>query len=578
MSPVTQDLEAIAVSSVELAVPTLGRAKGLCYDGNTCQYLGIPFATIPGRFRRPRSAPTPWPDHVLDATTLGPYCPQPPRDFYPIPVPPQRPWAAAAPSTSSTECLNLNISVPFPPQDPRLKGLPVMVFFHGGAFAYAAGSAAIYDGRVLADVSRDEAGSPAIIISLNYRLGVLGFLASKEIREYNASFGEEGVGNYGIWDQVEALRWVKQHISAFGGDPDRITAFGQSAGGVSVNAHILRDEPLFSGAILQSGLLPLCGIMSESEYQVLYEKMLQTLGCPMELSPQDRLTYLLNVSEEDLIAAMVPVFIAPVITMALCDDGVLIPGKMPSWSDFNSVKAPSWCPRVMVGDAANECIIWNKAFRHHDGASVTKLAASFFAPDQAKKILDLYSISSETPKAEVFDKIEKMTTDAILAPNYDFMRANPHCYAYHFDEPSRYDNEWGGLAHHSLENIYIWNVLRHTLPPAQQKQAARMAALWLRFASGDSPWPAFGHEQSIMLFGGGEATLSNPSQDARRGYSRWESIRDLGGKDLIESWGEFAFQLCILKRELLDPSFEMKAMEVEPLARKVDERQEPGVL
>lgn len=106
-----------------------------------------------------------------------------------------------------------------------------MVFLHGGAFTYAAGSAAMYDGRVLADISRDDESNPTIIISLNYRLGVLGFLASKEIREYNASFGEEGVGNYGIWDQVEALRWINKHISAFGGDPERVTLFGQSAGG-----------------------------------------------------------------------------------------------------------------------------------------------------------------------------------------------------------------------------------------------------------------------------------------------------------------------------------------------------------
>ena len=83
---------------------------------------------------------------------------------------------------------------------------------------------------MLADVSRDETGSPTIIVTLNYRLGVLGFLASREIREYNASFGEEGVGNYGIWDQVEALRWMQKHISAFGGDPDRVTVFGQSTG------------------------------------------------------------------------------------------------------------------------------------------------------------------------------------------------------------------------------------------------------------------------------------------------------------------------------------------------------------
>lgn len=183
-----------------------------------------------------------------------------------------------------------------------------MVFLHGGAFTYSAGSAAIYDGRVLADISRDESDSPTIILTLHYRLGVLGFLASKEIREHNASFGEEGVGDYGIWDQVEALRWVKQHISAFGGDPDRVTLFGQSAGAGEPTSHLtwwpscLKQSPFTHPSSLHQcpsasrraivlsshhpvRRLPFCGVMSESEYQVVYEKMLHALGIPSSSSP-----------------------------------------------------------------------------------------------------------------------------------------------------------------------------------------------------------------------------------------------------------------------------------------------------
>jgi len=135
------------------------------------------------------------------------------------------------------------------------------------------------------------------------------------------------------------------------------------------------------------------------------------------------------------------------------------------------------------------------------------------------------------------------------------MQANPTCYAYHFDEPSSYDNEWNGLAHHSLENVYIWNVLRHTLTENQQKQATRMAHLWLRFAAGEKPWPQFGPEHNFMVFGGTKAVLRTPAQDEKRGYSVWKTIREMGGKDLVEKWGDFAFQLCVLKRELLDQSF-----------------------
>jgi hypothetical protein len=78
---------------------------------------------------------------------------------------------------------------------------------------------------------------PTIIVTITYRVGVYGFLASKEIKEYNAEFNEGGVGNYGLWDQIEALRWVQEHISAFGGDPARVTFFGQSAGGGESRSH-----------------------------------------------------------------------------------------------------------------------------------------------------------------------------------------------------------------------------------------------------------------------------------------------------------------------------------------------------
>lgn len=175
----------------------------------------------------------------------------------------------------------------------------------------------------------------------------------------------------------------------------------------------MRNEPLFSSAILQSGLMPLCGIQTEAEYQVVYDKMLQTLNISSDLPPTERLQRLLDTSDEDLTAAMVPVFITPVITLALCDDGVLLPSPMPSWSDFTSVNLPSWCPRVMIGDAANECIIWNKAFRHLDGAALLPIAESFFSPSEAKTILEMYKIDENTTKEQAYYRIEKLTTDAM---------------------------------------------------------------------------------------------------------------------------------------------------------------------
>lgn len=194
----------------------------------------------------------------------------------------------------------------------------------GGAFVYAAGGAAIYDGRVLSTISKEDFNIPTIIISVSFRLGVFGFLASEELREYNREFGEEGVGNYGLWDQVEALRWTKKHIAAVGGNPEKICVFGQSAGGVSGNIHLARNEPLFSSVIIQSGLMPLCGIMSVEQYQVIYDKMLRALDIPEDLPAREQLQRLIDAPEADVTAAMVPVLVTPVITLSPCDDGVLV--------------------------------------------------------------------------------------------------------------------------------------------------------------------------------------------------------------------------------------------------------------
>lgn len=119
--------------NVDLDVPSLGTITGLCFDGGVTQYLGVPYATVPGRFRRPQPAPGSWPDKKWDGTQLSPFPCQPPRDFYPIPNP-ERKWVEnPKTTTATTECLSLNISVPSPPSSGEISmgGYPVMIFFHG---------------------------------------------------------------------------------------------------------------------------------------------------------------------------------------------------------------------------------------------------------------------------------------------------------------------------------------------------------------------------------------------------------------------------------------------------------------
>ncbi|KAL3458260.1 Alpha/Beta hydrolase protein [Aspergillus heterothallicus] len=525
-----------SVTKVDLQVPGLGTVTGLSLNDEVDQYLGIPYAEIPGRFRRSKPAAVPWPEKKWDGTRLGPYCPQPPRDFYPVPSP-QRPWLEM-PAADEFNCLNLNISVPrSAPANGTL--LPVMVFIHGGAFTYSMNASPIYDSRLLAWTS-SALSTPTIIVTVNYRLGVYGFLAGHDIKAYNAAHGESGTGNYGIWDQVLALRWVKSHIQAFGGDPERVTLFGQSAGAVSVHCHLLRNEALFSSAILQSGLLRLCGVKSVDEYQGAFERMLIELGIPLVLSSAERMQRILDVDSERLTAAMVPAFIVPVITMSLCDDGVLIEGPMPSYEMYDNFEAPEWCPRIMMGDCLNECIIWNKSW---DNLSLTpmkngqdlstpdaklvldRIASYLQSSEKAKTIAEVFHLTPNSSPQETFGALEQLTTYGMYSSLIYFaQKAHPAMYTYHFDVPSVFENAWGGLAHHSYDNVLIWGILRHLLPPKQQQVADKMAEAWIRFAAGEEPWERHDVKERWMVFGEDESAMKSKDEDRERLYAEMELL------------------------------------------------------
>ena len=151
-------------------------------------------------------------------------------------------YGGVAPPPISEDCLYLNIWTPAKSTDDRL---PVMVWIHGGGFAHGTGAAAGYDGENLARKG-------AVVVTINYRLGIFGFLALPEL---TAESPHHASGNYGLLDQIAALQWVQKNIAAFGGDPSRVTIFGQSAGSVSVN--VLMASPLakglFARAIGESG-------------------------------------------------------------------------------------------------------------------------------------------------------------------------------------------------------------------------------------------------------------------------------------------------------------------------------------
>jgi para-nitrobenzyl esterase len=231
-----------------------GTVRGTA-DADVIRFSGIPYAAPPVGDRRwtaPRP-PRPW-TGVRDATTPAPICPQIGRDeqFNEVVV-------------GAEDCLHVNVVAPA--RSSRPGHLPVIVWLHGGNFASGAGSQ--FDG------ARLVTNGDVVVVTVNYRLGALGFLSSARLdAEGTAS------GGYGLLDQAEALRWVRRNAAAFGGDPRQVTLAGQSAGARGVCAHLAAptSRGLFQRAIVQSGA---CAnpVMTKADAERKGAQAIEDVGC-----------------------------------------------------------------------------------------------------------------------------------------------------------------------------------------------------------------------------------------------------------------------------------------------------------
>jgi hypothetical protein len=207
-----------------------GTVQGTTRASGVRAFLGIPYAAPPvGKLRWMPPQPVKVWDGVRVCTSSGPWCPQP------------APLFGNETGPQDEDCLYLNVWSPEPQENVRF---PVMVWIHGGGWTTGSGAQSMYDGERLAQEG-------IVVVTINYRLGPFGFFAHPLL---SAESGNGTSGNYGMMDQIEALRWVKQNIAAFNGDKDCVTIFGESAGGGSV-ARLLVSPPaagLFHRAIIQS--------------------------------------------------------------------------------------------------------------------------------------------------------------------------------------------------------------------------------------------------------------------------------------------------------------------------------------
>ena len=214
-----------------------GKIEGLQIDGLHI-FMGIPYAAPPIGEKRwlPPQPLKPW-NGLLEAKTAGPVCPQPPPAIELLRGAVDRDDL----KNQKEDCLYLNVWTPGLDNKRR----PAMVWIHGGAFRTGAGSGPVYNGAALARKGN------VVVVTINYRLAPYGFLNLNEITDGKIP----ATGNEGLLDQIAALKWVQENITAFGGNPGNVTIFGESAGGMSIGASLAMPaaKGLFHKAIPQSG-------------------------------------------------------------------------------------------------------------------------------------------------------------------------------------------------------------------------------------------------------------------------------------------------------------------------------------
>jgi para-nitrobenzyl esterase len=466
---------------------TAGRVSGRVRRGAQL-FAGIPYAappTGPDRFRPPRPHPG-W-TGTLEATSFGAAAPQRPGMMEALA------GGGEGPSWDE-DCLFLNVVTPNADDARR----PVLVWIHGGGFTGGTGSIPWYDGTSFA------LDGDCVVVTLNYRLGVLGFLHLGGHLD-----GFEGSGNLGILDQLAALRWVQENIAGFGGDPDNVTIFGESAGAMSVATLLGLPEArgLFHRAIAQSRAAHhLQGPDLSSE---VVEQLIADLGLPDASG-------LLTASVDELLAAQARVSTA--ITAARAKQGGLSLPFSPTLDGTVIRRAPLEVIRagegvdvpLLVGTNLDEWNAWALMLSREIDEETILRRLDRLTPGDADAVLAAYRDGrAEDELADVWNAV--LTDYIFRIPAIRLAEATidggQTVHSYRFDWPSAaFDGRLGAC--HALEIPFVFHTVdRRGVDlfcggPPPTTLARSMHERWTSFArtgQADPDWPSYDTERRATL-------------------------------------------------------------------------------
>ncbi|KAF5712487.1 triacylglycerol lipase V precursor [Fusarium mundagurra] len=527
----------MTVSDYTLNHPELGRIIGLARDDDVVQFRGIPFASVPGRFRQSILRAGPLPSQPFNARQPGPECPQlvlPFPSYWTAPPPSGYP-ALEKPVQDEFNCLNLSITAPLKVLESG-QNVPVLVFIHGGGFMGGSQSIQlsgreIYDATdlVRASIAREQ---PLVVVTINYRVGLLGFLTSEKLAARSRAHGE-AVGNYGLHDQRQALEWVSRFISGFGGASDRITIHGTSAGGASCHYQVNFPNRKFQSAILSSGTS--VGIASKPMpwHQERFDYVLSQL--PNLQADDSLLDSLVDLPLDQLLPAAPPSLYSPLV------DGEWVPeaGLKPTLEKLGEAGEP--LPNLMIGATEYERDLTlmllsdiSKPLPHPPlpeaqilpvarevlaGSAMTPQLNSDDSPFCVSEVAQAYNLTREKSCLNSFEDLAGLMADVAFRtpPIYSAAVIKKHQIAhghashvllYEIQATNPYKNWSLGYkrANHGINDIFLFNPAEDQVPAEHLENwmstVGQVRAAWLDFCYGKVPWIPFEWSEDVESLGG----------------------------------------------------------------------------
>jgi para-nitrobenzyl esterase len=430
------------------------------------------------------------------------------------------------------DCLSLNVWTPATTYEEKL---PVMVWIHGGAFTTGSGSDALYDGT---ELSKRE----VVVVTLNYRLGPLGFLAHLRLSEES----KEGVsGNYGLLDQIAALEWVQRNIERFGGDPHKVTVFGESAGAESVCLLLVSPlaEGLFHGAIAQSpvmvgSLRPLrSGGTGVTPAEGVGAKLLSRLGIedgPGALSALRALAWEKIHGAASGLSGEVGVEVIDLVCTPTVDGHVIPEHPVRLIREGRQHPVP-----LLTGVTANESTVFLPLVLRSLNTAVAyrKFVQARF-PSDSHRVLELLPVRSD---GELWPRLDRLLSARWFGAWSDFIAGNPHkpqtpSWLYRFTRkppPSAAEVLLGDSTDmsvsaerlgvpHGAELFYVFGFLEILLGFDDEDQvfSERIMAYWTNFAKTGNPngeglpiWPPYGSTEERKYLELGDQTAAGSAME-----------------------------------------------------------------